>query len=418
MEDAHTFRTGFNNLRAGLTMTRRILLLTYYFPPDLSAGSFRATALVKALTEEGHGDLDIDVVTTMPNRYTAIASEQAPANEVHGRTTITRIALSPPGVSRVNQMKRFVGFAKAAARVAKAEKYDLVFATSSRLMTAVLGAYIARRSGTPLYIDIRDIFVETMLTLSKGKLSRHFLKVFNVLERWTIRSADGLNVVSGGFIPYFRSRYGHELKLDAFTNGIDESFLGNFSRLEPKTDELVDIVYAGNIGEGQGLELILPELGLRTMDKVRFHVVGDGGRIDALRSALQAKGVGNVFLSAPVPRDKIIDIYRNADVLFLHLNDVAAFERVIPSKLFEYAATGKPILAGVSGFSAKFISEEISNAAVFNPGDVEGALEALERLQPTTTKREAFVKKYDRAAIMSRMAIRLIEVAAKRNGDD
>lgn len=395
-------------------MTRRILLLTYYFPPDLSAGSFRATSLVKALLEESGGDLDIDVITTMPNRYNAIASEQAPAREVQGRTTITRIALPPPGSSRLNQVKRFIGFARAAARLAKGQKYDLVFATSSRLMTAVLGTYVARRSKTPLYIDIRDIFVETMLTLSKGRLSGQLLKAFGLLERWVVTSADGMNVVSCGFVPYFQERYGKDLPLDVFTNGIDDSFIDASFPPTPKADQVLDIVYAGNIGDGQGLELILPELGARTVGKARFRIVGDGSRIDALKSALQAKRVTNVVLSPPVPRAKIVDIYRDADILFLHLNDVAAFERVIPSKLFEYAATGKPILAGVSGFSAKFISEEISNATLFNPCDVEGGLKALERLQPGTTKRETFVEKYDRTAIMSRMAKRLLEVAAKK----
>ena len=131
-------------------MTRRILLLTYYFPPDLSAGSFRATSLVKALLEESGGDLEIEVITTMPNRYNSVVSERAAQREVNGETTITRIALPPPGSGRLSQVKRFMGFARAAARLAKAQKYDLVFATSSRLMTAVLGTYIARKSRSPL----------------------------------------------------------------------------------------------------------------------------------------------------------------------------------------------------------------------------------------------------------------------------
>lgn len=397
-------------------MTRRILLLTYYFPPDLSAGSFRATSLVEALIKEGGDDLQIDVVTTMPNRYNAIASEQAPAHEVQGRTSITRIALPAPGSSRLNQVKRFIGFARAASRLTKGQKYDLVFATSGRLMSAVLATFIARRAKTPLYIDIRDIFVETMYTLSKGKLTGQLLRLFGLLERWAVTSADGMNVVSGGFVPYFQERYGKDLELDVFTNGIDESFLADFSPRQPSSDQVLDIVYAGNIGDGQGLDLILPELGARTEGKARFCVVGDGGRIEALKAALEARGVTNVILLPPVPRAKIIDIYREADILFLHLNDVAAFERVIPSKIFEYAATGKPILAGVSGFSAKFVNDEISNAAVFAPCDVEGGLKALERLDPGMTRRDAFNAKYDRKTIMSRMAKRLLEVAGKKKG--
>jgi hypothetical protein len=49
--------------------------------------------------------------------------------------------------------------------------YDLVLATSSRLMTAALGALIARRKRARLYLDIRDIFVDTIGDVSPGPLA-------------------------------------------------------------------------------------------------------------------------------------------------------------------------------------------------------------------------------------------------------
>ena len=54
---------------------------------------------------------------------------------------------------------------------------------------------------------------------------------------------------------------------------------------------------------------------------------------------------------------------------------------MLPSKLFEYAALGKPIWAGVAGFTASFVTSEITNAAVFHPCNAEDALRAFERLQ-------------------------------------
>ncbi|MFP3500063.1 glycosyltransferase WbuB, partial [Pseudomonas sp. SIMBA_059] len=50
-------------------MKTRILFLSFYYPPDLSAGSFRAEALVKALLDNVGDHVEIDVVTTQPNRY-------------------------------------------------------------------------------------------------------------------------------------------------------------------------------------------------------------------------------------------------------------------------------------------------------------------------------------------------------------
>ena len=83
-------------------------------------------------------------------------------------------------------------------------------------------------------------------------------------------------------------------------------------------------------------------------------------------------------------RDELIKIYQSADILFLHLNDYDAFKKVLPSKLFEYGALGKPIWAGVAGHAAEFIKENITNAAVFSPCNVNDAVKSFESLEMVT----------------------------------
>jgi hypothetical protein len=57
--------------------TVRLLVLSCCYSPDLSAGSFRTVALVKALRERAHSGSAIDVVTTAPNRYASFSREAA-----------------------------------------------------------------------------------------------------------------------------------------------------------------------------------------------------------------------------------------------------------------------------------------------------------------------------------------------------
>ena len=82
-------------LSAGLDAFLKILVLSFYYQPDLSAGSFRTTALVQALSAILPGDAQIDVITTMPNRYISF-SEKVPdrAFEQFDRLTIRRISAS------------------------------------------------------------------------------------------------------------------------------------------------------------------------------------------------------------------------------------------------------------------------------------------------------------------------------------
>ncbi len=163
-------------------------------------------------------------------------------------------------------------------------------------------------------------------------------------------------------------------------------------------------MYAGNIGEGQQLHEILPGLARELHTRARFIVIGDGGRRRALETAIAAAGVQNVEIRPPISRAALLQAYQGADVLFLHLGAHAAFEKVLPSKLFEYGALGKPVLAGVAGYPARFVREEIRNAAVFLPGDISAAVRAFDSLELVSRSRPEFVAKYRRTAIAKAMA--------------
>lgn len=393
----------------------KLLVLSFYYSPDLSAGSFRATALVQALRQLAP-HAQIDVVTTLPNRYSSF-NQAAQEIESHDGLEIRRIPLPAHRSDMLGQSRAFAHFARRSLAHTAARAYDAVFATSSRLMTAALGARIARRGHTRLYLDLRDIFVETIHDVLPGPLGFPVKHAFAALERWTIRSADRINLVSPAFESYFRERYG-ELSLAAFTNGVDDEFVaaalaGDGTRT-PAADGRLRIVYAGNIGESQALHEIVPPLARELRDQAQFIVIGDGGRRAALAAALEAQNVGNVELRAPVARSELLAAYRAADVLFLHLGPQPAFERVLPSKLFEYAAIGKPVLAGVGGYSARFVRDEISNAAVFAPTDVRGAVTALRSLRIADAPRPEFVAKFARSSIAVAMARDILQLAGSR----
>lgn len=392
----------------------RILVLSFYFRPDLSAGSFRATALVDALMARSSPVCQVDVVTTAPNRYSSFAAE-APLLEEHPRLSIRRIPMPEHKSGMADQSKAFTAFASGALRATSGKEYDLVFATSSRLMTAALGAAIARRKRAPLYLDIRDIFADNLRHVAPRGTGWAMQPAFSLLERWVVAQAEKVNLVSPGFAPYFKSRYPAQ-RFSFFTNGIDEEFL----RVAPRSagrpavrsgERPVTALYAGNIGEGQGLHCIIPALAARMGSRIRFRIIGDGGRKRELERALASAGVSNVELLPPTGRDRLLDEYRAADVLFLHLNDYDAFKAVLPSKIFEYAALGKPLWAGVSGYPAEFLASEVSNAALFHPCDVEGAVSAFERIIIEDAPRLDFLAKYDRADISRRLAEDIISVA-------
>jgi glycosyltransferase involved in cell wall biosynthesis len=389
----------------------RLLILSFYFPPDLSAGSFRTKALVDAL-RRARPDAEIDVITTQPNRYRSHAQAVTEIEDIAG-ISITRIPLPAHSSGMVDQSRAFVHFARQVLRLTSRRRWSVVYATSSRLMTAALGALVSKRLRAPLYLDIRDLFTDTMRDVLAKSPARYILWPFDFVERWTFRSAGRVNLVSEGFLEHARTVAPCQ-SFRTFTNGIDPEFLtASFAKPVGLPTALPNILYAGNIGEGQGLQSILPDVAKRLEGRVRFTVIGDGGRRAALADALKVAGVNSVDLYGPVPRAQLFEHYAKADLLFLHLNNFPAFLKVLPSKIFEYAATGKPVLAGVGGYAAKFISENIAGSAVFAPCEVDGMVSAIDALlaDPVATDREVFRKTYARESIMDRLAQDVLAVA-------
>jgi hypothetical protein len=389
----------------------RILVLSFYYEPDLSAGSFRTTALVNSLLDKSIKGVHIDVVTTLPNRYKSFTSE-APEYEQRESLEIFRVKLPVHKSGFIDQSKAFVEYAAKARKITLDRDYDLIFATSGRLMTAVLGAWIASRKKTKLYLDIRDIFVDTIKDVLPRKITFFIKPGFIFLEKWAINKADKVNLISEGFSGYFHSRYPHKI-FSFFTNGIDKEFIADRKQTITTSNhnEKLKVIYAGNMGEGQGLHKVIPHLAKRMQHQVHFILIGDGGRKLQLQIALDKLGCQNVELRSPIGRDDLIVAYNEADVLFMHLNDYEAFRKVLPSKVFEYAALGKPIWAGVSGYAAKFLKEEVENAVVFQPCSIDDAVHSFDDLIIENTDRTKFIRKFARVGIMDNMSDEILSIA-------
>jgi len=389
---------------------KRIVYLTFYFKPDLCAGSFRNSPLAVELAKQAkHKDVFIDVYTTIPNRYSSFDIE-APEYEEIDNLRIHRILLPPHKSGMIDQVLSFWKYYNEVLTLNKGKKVDFVFASSSRLFTAFLGYRIAKKSQTPLYLDIRDIFVDTMNDVFKSKfLKILILPVLKLIESKTFNYAKHINLISGGFKEYF-NKY-NKSSFTFYSNGIDDEFIhekkNNSNQLNDSRKKV--IVYAGNIGEGQGLDKIIPQASKLLGNKFQFLIIGDGGTKNLLQSAIEKMEIHNVVLKNPISRKELQNEYNNADYLFLHLNDYPAFRKVLPSKIFELATFNKPILAGVSGFSAQFIKDEINNSFVFNPCDFNSLVNYLLNSEASSNiERSDFIEKFKRSKINENMATSIL----------
>ena len=153
------------------------VLLTYYYPPDLGAGSYRALALAKALDKSIKSDCKVHVVTTTPNRY----FEFSPSDEQnynHPDIEVHKIKVSNKKKNIINEILSFSIFSFGAIKVCLKLKPQFIVSTSSRFMTVTLGFIISILLNSKHFIDLRDIFSETIsdLLTARSKLFSSLLK--------------------------------------------------------------------------------------------------------------------------------------------------------------------------------------------------------------------------------------------------
>lgn len=380
---------------------KKILYLSFYFEPDLCAGSFRNSPLVHELAKQTRGIATIDLITTLPNRYNTY-SVDAKDNEVIEGLRIVRVKLSTHKNGFKDQALAFGHYYLQVQEFVKEKDYDLVVASSSRLFTAYLAHRVAKRKQAKLYLDIRDIFTDTLNDVIKNKLIKLLLlPVLRVLEKQTFQSANHINLISPGFKMYFHKYVTPNYSY--FTNGIDPEFIKVLDYGEELPDKPIVITYAGNIGEGQGLHKIIPYAATVLGNNYFFRVIGDGGAKDKLQEKIHQFGVKNVILERPVKRSELLKIYNQSHYLFMHLNDYAAFEKVLPSKVFELGAFPRPFIAGVKGFASEFIKTNLSDFILFAPGHVDDFCKKLMAYQYKIPFRYKFIQEFNRENINQKM---------------
>jgi glycosyltransferase involved in cell wall biosynthesis len=150
-------------------------------------------------------------------------------------------------------------------------------------------------------------------------------------------------------------------KISYFPNSIDASFCE--PDLAPRTllpalEEGFCVVFAGNIGAAQAMEVIVGAAEqLSSIPEIRFVIIGSGSRLEWMRSQVQDKGLANVYLVGRYPGEAMPYLLSKAAVLLVTLADQPIFAATVPNKVQAYLAVGRPVIGCLNGEGARLIEE-------------------------------------------------------------
>lgn len=362
-----------------------IILISYYYPPELSAGAFRSIDLSRSIINyNNYKSGKLVVLTAKEYRHNQNINYEVLPNE-NSNIKIIRVKVPFKGGGLLKGLFNYICFFVIGFVKVLPYKPMLIFSTSGRLGTNFLAFIIANFKKSKLILDVRDVFslnLRRLIFNKKKYISKILFKFFITIEKYIYFRADHVNVVSPYFLKLYNKLGFHTENWSTYTNGIDSQYLQNFKLKFDKQNINKNkiILYAGNIGDGQKLDIFLKDFSTNLPLDWKFLIVGNGSRKKYIVHLINKHKLHNVILKKPVTRTELANLYNQASVLLVSLGQELCLSYVIPSKIFEYGTYNKPILAGVRGFTSNFIKKELPLVKIFRPGDGLDGAKGLQEL--------------------------------------
>jgi glycosyltransferase involved in cell wall biosynthesis len=367
-------------------MNKHILVVTQYYYPE----NFRINDITKEWIKRGY---KVTVVTGIPNypkgRFFKGYGYFKKRRETIDGIDVIRIPIIPrfnnPITLALNYMS-FVFFGWFWSKFIHI-KADLVFNFEVSPMTQALPAiWYAKRRRIPSIIYVQDLWPEN-LQIVGGVNNRFIIKRVDKMVDKIYKNATKILVTSESFRNSIISR-GIDLDKCAVWYQYAEDFYKPLKQTFRNNKDPLKIVFTGNIGEAQGLD-ILPKVAIRLkdngyLDKVIFTIVGDGRNKQNLMNEINQAGVADMFVFVDAkPPIEIPKILAESDVAFLSFANNELFKKTIPAKLQSYMACGMPILAVVEGESQRIVNSALCGL-VSKPNDIQELMKNILNLERLT----------------------------------
>lgn len=246
-----------------------------------------------------------------------------------------------------------LSYYRKACRLMKKNKPDKIFLQSNN--TAFYTVFYAKHIlKCPLIYNEQDIFPENAYFAGILSEKSFIYRVAYVLQKYAYKNATALSTISDDMKSTIVTRYGiSENKIQVIYNWGHEELKAHseeentFLKKYPKKSGEFRVVYAGNLGKMQNVELILETAALMIDEPdITFYIVGGGVNEEQLKAFAEKKKLSNVKFVGMQPPEEVADLYSAADVNVIPLQKGLIYA-ALPSKTADCLIAGKPIVTCV-----------------------------------------------------------------------
>jgi len=383
-----------------MNKSMRILLVTQHFPPEKGAVR-RLYEFASFFKRQGH---DVSILTAMPNYPDGVVPAKYKGN-FFARETMNGIRVYRSFVlpaSNAHPQRRMVGFitflvSSLINSFRIRGKFDLILASSPPVTSPLIGYILSRFRRTKLILEIRDLQPESGEQFGNLKKSI-FTELIKKVMRFLYRKADHVVCVTEGIESWMRNIGIPENRLTTIKSGVGQDFIDSHSngiRKKFGWEDKFLVLYAGTLGWAHSLETVVEAARYLTdQADINFIFVGDGHKRKSLEEMTRKYSLNNISFIGVQPLESIPYFLMASDVLIESLKEVPITTGTLPCKLFEYMASGRPILLGSHGGEAVRELEKAGGALTFSARDPEQLAAVIRALYHKEIDGEGLGKKY------------------------
>lgn len=397
-------------------MKKHILVISQYFYPE----QFRINDICQQWIKRGY---KVTVITGIPNypegKFFKGYNWFKKRRDNYNGINIIRIPIIPRGKNSIMLSLNYISFVisgffwKLFTRI----RADYVFIFEVSPMTqALVGVWYAKKRKIPCYLYVQDLWPENVQIIT-GMKNKFLLNMIGKMVDYIYSRCSRIFTTSNSFINSINNRGVPIEKIEYWPQYAEEYYIPlSKTNVEEIPNNTFNIVFAGNVGYAQGLD-ILPKAASIIKNKnlskeVKFNIVGEGRYKEELINETIKLDVTDFFNYIPQkPSTEIPKILSACNVAFLSLQDNPLFHMTIPAKLQSYMACGMPIIAAATG-EIESIIKEANAGFCCQPGDAERLAEIImeilslsdeELRQYAFNSRQYYEKHFNKEVLLSRM---------------
>ncbi|MDE2127175.1 MAG: glycosyltransferase family 4 protein [Armatimonadetes bacterium] len=364
----------------------RFILLSPYYPPEVSAVAVRLRAFVRFLAEAGH---PVRVLTGMPNHPTGIIfppyRRRIVMKEQIDGIAVSRVWLYASAGAGIRRLLNYLSFTVTCfLPLLFSRRADYLLVESPPPFIMLPAVLVARLKRMPVLLIVADMWPDTIVALGLMKPGRA-LRLAQRLERWSYRSAARITSLTTGISERLVAEKGVPAgKVLFLPNGVDLDLYAPAPpdeevRREYDLPQGPILLYTGTHGFAHGLGVALDAAAMLADTPIQFVFFGSGSEKETLVARARDMQLTNVHFRAPVVQEVIPRLYSLAFAGLSTVADIAMAEEIRPAKTFPIMACGKPVVYSGRGEGARLIADSRAGlvAGVADPRELATAIKRL-----------------------------------------